>query len=156
MATMKTLRRNAAASALILITLPLAACGSSEPASVPGEMPDRGREFSAADKQAALALSIGNVQALSAETSAYDRSVLCSIALESVQSQLSEGGQLDPQMTAAVDQVRAVYNNRVQQLGKAEGKSAADIAADRQQRAEEIPEASERGQIAIGCLRAMT
>jgi len=119
-------------------------------------MADQAREFSEEDKQAALALSVGNVQALSAETSAYDRALSCSIALESVSTQLSESGQLDPAMVNAIDQVRTVYNNRVQQLGSAENKSTADIAAERMQRAEEIPEPRERGQIAIGCLRAMS
>ena len=119
-------------------------------------MADQAREFSEEDKQAALALSVGNVQALSAETSAYDRALSCSIALESVSAQLSESGQLDPAMVNAIDQVRTVYNNRVQQLGSAENKSTADIAAERMQRAEEIPEPRERGQIAIGCLRAMS
>jgi transposase-like protein len=143
--------------AIGLITMPLllASCGSGDTTPVPDAMPEQGREFSAEEKRAALALSIGNVQALSAETSAYDRSLLCSIALESVGMQLSQGGQLDPAVVDAVEQVRAVYNNRVQQLGSAEGKTVADIAADRQQRSEQIPEQSERGQIAIGCLRAM-
>jgi transposase-like protein len=118
-------------------------------------MLEQARKFSDEDKRAALALSVGNVQALSAEMSAYSRSLSCSIALESVYAQLSGGDQLGPAMVSAVEQVRTVYNNRVQQLGAAENKSTADIAADRQQRAEEMPEQRERGQIAIGCLRAM-
>lgn len=155
MAHTKNSRRSLAFVSLSFMTL-LASCGSAEPAPASGQMPDRAREFSQADKQAALALSIGNVQALSAETSAYDRSLLCSIALESIYTQLSESGQLDTAMVNAIDQVRTVYNNRVQQLGAAENKTTSEIAAEREQRAEEIPEQSERGQLAIGCLRAMT
>lgn len=150
------IRPQAPTIGLILVSLLLAACGSSESPPVARDMQEQAREFSAEDKAAALALSLGNVQALSAENSAYARSVSCSIALESVSSQLSEGGQLDTAMIDAIEQVRTVYDNRVQQLGSAEGKAAADIATDRQQRSEEIPESSERGQIAIGCLRAMT
>jgi hypothetical protein len=155
MAYPKNSRRSLAFVSLSFMTL-LASCGSADPAPAPGQMPDRAREFSQADKQAGLALSIGNVQALSAETSAYDRSLLCSIALESIYTQLSESGQLDTAMVNAIDQVRTVYNNRVQQLGAAENKTTSEIAAEREQRAEEIPEQSERGQLAIGCLRAMT
>lgn len=140
---------------LLFVPLLLAACGTDQSAPVPGEMLEQAHKFSDEDKRAALALSFGNVQALSAEMSAYSRSLSCSIALESVYAQLSGGGQLGPAMVSAVEQVRTVYNNRVQQLGAAENKSTADIAADRQQRAEEMPEQSERGQIAIGCLRAM-
>ena len=153
---LRTSRPHSLAISVIFVPLLLAACGSSEPAPVHREMADQAREFSEEDKQAALALSVGNVQALSAETSAYDRALSCSIALESVSTQLSESGQLDPAMVNAIDQVRTVYNNRVQQLGSAENKSTADIAAERLQRAEEIPEPRERGQIAIGCLRAMS
>ncbi|OBX19949.1 hypothetical protein A9995_05255 [Erythrobacter sp. QSSC1-22B] len=156
MAILRTSRRNAVATNLILITLPLAACGSNEVSPPPDKMAEQAREFSAQDKQAALALSIGSVSALSAETSAYDRSLSCSIALESVSSQLSKSGQLDTAMVNAIEQVRTIYNQRVQQLGSAENKSASDIADDRQQRSEEIPEPRERGQIAIGCLRAMS
>lgn len=143
------------AVALFLTPLLLAGCGSSDQAPSSGKAPELAREFGEEDKQAALALSIGSVQALSAETSAYARSLSCSIALESVSTQLAAGGQLDTEMVNAIEQVRTVYNNRVQQLGSAEGKSAAEIAADRVQRVEELPEQSERGQIAIGCLRAM-
>ena len=153
---LRTSRPRLPAILVMSVSLLLAACSSGEPAPAPGETPDRAREFSEEDKRAALALSIGNVQALSAETSAYDRAQTCSIALESVYAQLSESGQLDTAMINAIDQVRTVYNNQVQQLGSAENKSTADIAADRLQRAEEIPEPSERGQIAIGCLRAMS
>lgn len=151
---LRTSRPHPLAISVLLVPLLLAACGSSEPAPVPGEMADQAREFSEEDKQAALALSIGNVQALSTETSPYERALSCSIALESVYAQLSESGQLDTAMVNAIEQVRTMYNNRVQQLGSAENKSTADIAAERLQRAEEIPEPSERGQIAIGCLRA--
>ncbi|WP_454598021.1 hypothetical protein [Qipengyuania sp. SM2507] len=156
MAHLRKTRPIALKIGLIFVPLLLAACGTNESAPVPGKVPEQAREFSDEDKQAALALSIGNMQALSAETSAYDRSLACSIALESVNAQLSESGQLDTAMVRAIEQVRMVYNNRVLQLGAAEGKSTADIAADRRQRAEEISEQSERGQIAIGCLRAMT
>lgn len=141
---------------LLFVPLLLAACSTDESAPVPGEMPEQAREFSDEDKQAALALSVGNVQALSAEMSAYNRALSCSIALDSVHAQLSEGGQLDPAMLNAIEQVRTVYNNRVRQLGSAENMSLADIAADRLQRAEEMTEPSERGQVAIGCLRAMS
>lgn len=141
---------------LLFTPLMLAACGTDEPAPVPGEGPEQAREFSDEDKQAALALSVGNVRALSAEMSPYSRSLSCSIALDAVHAQLSEGGQLDPAMVNAIEQVRTVYDNRVQQLGSAENKTPADIAAERLQRVEEMTEPSERGQIAIGCLRAMS
>lgn len=152
---LRTLRPHPHAINVLLLPLLLVACGISEPAPVPGKMSDQAREFSDKDKEAALALSIGNVQALSAETSAYDRALSCSIALQSVYSQLSESGQLDTVTVNSIDQVRTAYDNRVQQLGSAENKSTADITADRVRRADEIPEPKERGQIAIGCLRAM-
>lgn len=156
MALIRTSRCHAAATSLFLMPMVLAACGSNEVPPPPSQMAEQAREFSAEDRQAALALSIGNVSALSAETSAYDRSLSCGIALETVYAQLAESGQLDTAMVKAIDQVRTIYNQRAQQLGSADNKSPAEIAADRQQRAEEIPEPSERGQIAIGCLRAMS
>lgn len=156
MAHLRKSRLLALKTGLLFVPLLLAACGTDEPAPVPREVLGHAREFSDEVKQAALALSVGNVRALSAEMSAYSRSLSCSIALDSVHAQLSEGGQLDPAMVNAIEQVRTVYNNRVQQLGSAENKSSADIAADRLQRAEEMTEPSERGQIAIGCLRAMS
>jgi hypothetical protein len=152
---LRNTRSPALKAALLPVALLLSACGSGEAAPTPGKIPEQAREFSAEDKKAALALSMGNVQALSAETSAYDRSLLCSIALESVQAQLSESGQLDTAMINAIDQVRTIYTTRVQQLGAAENKSGSEIAADHQQRVEELSQRSERGQIAIGCLRAM-
>lgn len=155
MVLLKNSRVNAFKITLLAVPLLLAACGSNEGAPAGEKMSEQGREFSEADKQAALALSIGNVRALSADTSGYDRSLSCSIALQSVYAQFSESGQLDTPMVKAVDQVRASYDQQVQELGSAENKSAAEIAADRQQRAEEISDQSERGQIAIGCLRAM-
>ncbi len=155
MAQSRNLRENVLSISLFCVPLLLIGCGAKEPAPVPGEKPEQGREFREEDKRAALALSLGSVQALSAETSAYERSLSCSIALESVSARLSDSGNLDPTMLLAIDQARTVYNNRVQQFGTAENKSSAEIAADRLQRAQEIPEQSERGQIAIGCLRAM-
>ena len=156
MAIFRTARRHKAKTSLLLLPLLLAACGSSEVSSPRGQMAEKAQEFSTEDKQAALALSIGNVSALSDRISAYDQSLSCSIALESVYAKLSENGQLDTAMLQTIEQVRTSYNQRVQQLGSADNKSPAEITADRQQRAEEIPEPSERGQIAIGCLRAMS
>ncbi len=156
MVHLRTSRPIARKVELLFAPLLLAGCGADTAAPVPSEKVGQARQFSDEDKRAAVALSVGSVQALSAETSAYIRSLSCSIALDSLYAQMSEGGQLDPAMLNAVEQVRTVYNSRVQQLGAAESKSSADIAADRQQRAEEIPEQRERGQIAIGCLRAMT
>ena len=156
MAIFRPARRNKAKTSLFLMPLLLVACGSSEGSSPPGQMPEEAREFSAQDKQAALALSLGNVSALSEQTSAYDRSLSCSIALESVYAQLSENGQLDTAVINAIEQVSTIYDQRVQQLGSADNKAPADIATDRLQRAEEIADPSVRGQIAIGCLRAMS
>lgn len=156
MAHLRKLRALAVKVGLLFVPMMLAACGTDEPAPVPGSMPEQAREFSDEDKQAALALSVGRVRALSAEMSAYSRSLSCSIALDAVHAQLSEGGQLDPAMVNAIEQVLTVYNNRVRELGSAENKSPADIAVDRLRRAEEMTQPSERGQIAIGCLRAMS
>lgn len=156
MAHLRKFRLLALKAGLLIVPLLLGACGTNETPPLPSEALEQAREASDADKQAALALSVGNVRALSAETSTYGRSLSCSIALESMLAQLSEGGQLDPAIISALKQVRTVYNNQVQQLGAAENKSSEDTASDRLRRAEEISEPSERGQIAIGCLRAMT
>lgn len=155
MAHQRSVQRNLLAIGTFCLSILLAGCGATEPAPVPGERPVEGREFSAEDKRAALALSLGNVSALSADATPYERSLSCSIALEAVYGQLAESGQLDSSMVSAIDQVRTIYDSRVRQLGSAANRSSAEIAADRLERAEEIPEPSERGQIAIGCLRAM-
>lgn len=153
---MTNLRVRAFPHGIILMPLALAACGSGDGAPVRGKISEQMREFGEDDKRVAQILSIGNAQTLPRETSAYDRSLSCSIALESVEARLSASGQLAPAITNTINQVSTVYDVRTRQLGAADSKSSAEIAADRLQRAEEMADQSEHGQIAIACLRAMT
>lgn len=156
MIDMKRLQSAGFTRAFILMPLLLAACGGGGDTQAREDVPKQARSFSADDKRAAASLSIGNVQSMSSEMTAYDRSLTCSIALGQVKEQLSGSGQLNTAIIDSINQVNMVYDNQVRQLGAADNKSAADIAADRTGRSEEMMEQSQQGQIAIGCLRAMT
>ncbi len=136
--------------------LALVACGSGDDLPTRDTVSEQTREFSADDKRVARLLSIGSTQKFSAKTSAYDRALSCSIALETVKARLSASGQMNPAIINTINQVSSVYDTRTQQLGAADGKSTAEIAAERLERTEEMADQGKDGQIAIGCLRAMT
>ena len=156
MSDLTDLRRGAILLGLVFMPLALAACGSGNTASVPSKMSQQTRQFGKEDKRVAELLSIGSAQTLARETSPYNRSLACSIALESVETQLSASGHLAPAITNSINQVSKVYDMQTRQLGTADGKSSAEVAVDRSKRAVEMAGQSEHGQIAIACLRAMT
>ena len=155
MIDMKRLQSAGFKRAFILMPLLLAACGGGGDTQAREDVPKEARSFSADDKRAAASLSIGNVQSVSSDMTAYDRSLTCSIALQQVKTRLSASGQLNTAIIDSINQVNMVYDNQVRQLGAADNKSSADIAADRTGRTEEMMEQSQQGQIAIGCLRAL-
>lgn len=130
----------------------LTACApETSPAPQPSQTP--AREFSAEDKRAAQALSIGNQAALTGAATAYDRALLCNIALDSLIEQLQERGALTTEQQRAFGEVQRLYERRLAQA--AGGKSQEELATDRTQAEEANPEPSTRAQIAIGCLRQL-
>lgn len=133
-------------------TLLLTACSpETTPASQPSQTPVR--EFSAEDKRAARALSIGNQAALTGAATAYDRALLCNIALDSLTEQLQERGALTTEQQRAFAEVQQLYERRLAQASG--GKSQEQLATDRTEAEEANPEPSTQAQIAIGCLRQL-
>jgi hypothetical protein len=115
------------------------------------------RVISSEERQAARALSLGNLGMMDATTAPYNRAMLCVIALEAVSQRIGQlGAPSDdaPNYTALINQSIARYTREVDAIGKREGKLPDQIARDRRQHEMQIPSLSARGQIAINCLRA--
>lgn len=139
--------------AALLLFAPLAGCSADQPA-IPSE-PEwtRPTQFSADDRRAAQALSIGNQETLASAATPYNQALLCSLALGSLNEQLQERGILDAAQQRAFAQMQALFDRQVRQRGG--GKTQAEIALDREQVATDTPDPSTRAQIAIGCLRRL-
>ncbi len=137
----------------VLTALLLAASCAPETATAPQAASVDTVEFDADDRRAAQALSIGNQAALTGAATAYDRALLCSIALDSLTEQLQERGALTAEQQRAFGEVRRLYERRLDQ--SAGSKTAEERSRDREQAEEANPEPSTRAQIAIGCLRQL-
>lgn len=113
------------------------------------------REFSAADKEAARALSISNTEIMANTESPYDQALLCRYGLAEVASLISETAGLSTQQEQGLRQVEALFDQRLRDLASANGKSAQDIEDDLAQTAEDNPDRATNMRIAMGCLERL-
>ena len=149
----------------------LVSCGAPESGAVPegmaegmrGDMPSAGnaqasaaaKEFSADDKRAAQALSVGAAQIQTGEGQAYDQSIACAEALAVVENHFagSDGG-----IAAQLETIRGArtrYEQRIEQQAAPLGKTGEEIANDRAAFVAKEEPLREQAQRAIGCLRAL-
>lgn len=142
---------------LILASLSLAACGSQDGAKLPGEVSENAPIFSAEDREAARALSIGTVSTMEDDaTGPYGQALLCAVALDAVISRLGEGEGGEIPQIATLKQAHVIYVQRANRLGRELGKSSLDIKTDGVERARKVPEMRDRAVTAIGCLRGLS
>jgi hypothetical protein len=116
------------------------------------------RAISDQERQAALALSLGNLGVMNETTSPYSRAMLCVIALEALSRRLEEidtGSADAPNYSEVLQRSIAIYSRQVRSIAVREGKLAQQVAQDRRQHEMQVPELSSRGQIAINCLRRL-
>lgn len=134
-----------------------ASCAPADSSSSdPGAGPERtleSTEIFEADKEIAKALSIGQSQLQSQESTPYGQALLCSVALESVVATLSERGKAGQPELAQIADAFEIYSRRADQSGKDLGKTDAEVARDRAGRAAQVPELRDRAVISIGCMR---
>ena len=141
-------------SCAVLIPCLLAACSSGEP---PSEATATGstREFSAEDKRAAEALSIGNSQEVTAAGSPYSRALLCRHGIAVLAANFETAPGLSQEQREAMEQASAYFDQQLRQLGSEENKSAAEITSDLEQTAEDNTDLAANARTAVACLQRL-
>lgn len=107
--------------------------------------------YTAEDKRIARLLSIGNRQDLLVG-SAYDKAQLCSVAIETIEDQMRKSDVLSAQQLRAVALARTAFDRQALALGRAEGKSADRVIADRRALIQDDLKRQERMQLSLSCL----
>ncbi len=141
--------------ALLIAPLLLTGCGTGEPAPLPGEREPSTQQFSAADKRAAQALSIGTEQVSQASSSPYEDSVNCSTALNVVVTHFVGEGSGDTPQINALRQLQSVYDRRVATFGVEIGRSDTEIETDLETRRAQERDLRDEARTAIGCARKL-
>lgn len=141
--------------ALALMPCLLAGCGPPSDGELAGESVNSPKVFSDDDKRTAKVLSIGSVQSISETGNPYAQALLCNVALTAIADELSAKGILVGDQVAIMSKAQEHYARIADELGTADGKSAKQIADDRQLEAEKNPDLAQLGQIGIGCLRKL-
>ncbi|MXP27953.1 hypothetical protein GRI58_03840 [Porphyrobacter algicida] len=155
--SLKIAVRSRAAPTAVILALLFIVVSCSEPAPVsPRESKiTKPINFTADDKRAAQALSLGNAAALKGGSNQYDQSLLCSISIESIMSKLRDTGTFSPQQLASVEKAKKIYDERASAAAKEQSKSRADISRDRAQLASKHQDEMERARLSIGCLKSL-
>ncbi len=137
------------------LALLLVACSSPEETTQtpPGEEP--ARQFSAAERAAAQALSIGNRGTMPEAASPYEQALACSQAIESITERFRQSGALTEQQMQAVDQAKALYDRRAQLLASQADRSADESPTDPRDAAQDSPAPREQALLAMGCLQEL-
>lgn len=130
----------------------LSACGQAPQTLLPGQFEPRSVPADAAQKQAARALSVGNVAVIAPSADPFQGALACAVAVENLAARLEKSQMLDEAQDAAVKRVARLYAKRSAALATG---SAAARDYDRAKRDEEIRQRESRlsAQTAIGCLR---
>lgn len=136
-----------------MFALAAAGCSPSVDSSTTKPEDVNARVFSAADKAAARALSVGDERGLAEFEDNSERAKACVDALASMQSKLGGSGNLNATQVRALAQARAYYANQV---------GPEPTEPDDQQFEEEEPEfvdeqsiSRNEGRTAIACLRRL-
>lgn len=113
------------------------------------------REFTDQEKRAARTLSISQLGTPPAAGSAYDKAILCSIALESLAVRFGDLEALNQEQVRALSLARNSYERQARALGNERGRSAEELRTDRQRVATENSDQGARLRTAIGCLQSL-
>lgn len=134
--------------AILLASCLLAACSDSQTTSSGSLDREGANEFSAADKQAAKVLSIGNEQALSESEGEGKLGETCSKAIADITEKLRLSGSLTNTQLDALMQAQAYYER---QAAKTQAPPSDLPTPDGVEEDEADPTADPR--VAIACLR---
>lgn len=138
-------------------TVVLAACAACSPRGAPIDtdaISTSAHQYSATDKAAARALSIGNRSGLADSSGPYDHALLCILAIQTISDRYRDSGALDPSMKAAMQGVSAIFEQRARQAAPS-GSEAGDL--DRRLRELDLkyPDETSRARMALGCAREL-
>ena len=103
--------------------------------------------FSAEDQRIARSLSLGNEAAVQGVAN-VDRSMACSVALDTLRERLFKETSLAPEVIQAFNQAQQIYADRA-----SAGLTSQDVAEARAAAEDAIPDEGDRARLAIGCLR---
>lgn len=144
--------RAGACTALILCFL-----GCSQAPDAPGitAAPAEPTSFTAEDKRAAQALSIGSGISLAGGVSPYDKALRCSLAFGELSARFENLGATADQQSRAMAQAKAMFDQRLERAAAQAGRTARQITADRAKLDAELPEGGERARMAIACIREL-
>ena len=109
------------------------------------------KQFSAEDKRAALALSIGQQSALVTAQSPYQRALLCVVSMDALSKRiLGATGLTEPQREALALAGRH-FEAQLRTVAKDAGKSDGNVKTDLEQTVRDHPDESENARVAIAC-----
>jgi hypothetical protein len=142
-----------------VICLPLLASLPScsrerNPVPSEGAAPLSPERFTAADRRAAQALSIGDRGALESE-GPYAQALLCNKALDAVATQLAGLQALNTEQLDQLEQAQAIFQRRLRQTAAQDGISPTQIERDLKAPAVEDAETADQGRIALACLQSL-
>ena len=140
----------ACAAGLMALTTACSSQGPTKPPIVQLEQ----KVFSAADKQAATALSIGNAVAVKSAGSPYDQALLCTAALQTLDQRFKNSSLLNSTQTAALRQIQTKYETQLSALGKAKNINQSAIR-DAIAQTVSTKEPAVLLQAAVSCLKQM-
>lgn len=127
----------------------LSGCSTSDPAPPSGNSGGAAR-FSAEDKRAARALSLGSGPDLGqVAQDPRQQALLCIAALGTIETRFGNTGAMSAEQTRALEQAKAVYRTKA---GLA-GRSPADVADALKKATRQSPDVMTSARRAIGCLR---
>lgn len=85
----------------------------------------------------------------------YERTLYCLIAIDWTRGRLDETGILTGEQQQAMNTILANYDRRLTSLAQRAGKDEAVMAADRTRVEEELDNPSQKGKVAVSCIRAL-
>lgn len=133
----------------------VAACSPNSPAPSSTSSEGQASEFSAADKAAARALSIGDERSLQNLDNSGERALACADAIEMLGVRLRETGGMTETQLSALDQARMFYARQVppglREASETRKDNEDTVAIEPQERADPAQQA----RIALACLRKL-
>jgi hypothetical protein len=143
-----------AARAVLGAALWASALSSCSDAELPVEPQphEETREFSEADKRAARALSVNNTEVMANAETPYAQALLCRHGIAQVADLAQETLLMSGEQEQALRQAEALFDQRLQDLASAEGKSAAEVQADLEQVSQDNQDRATNLRVAASCL----
>lgn len=114
-----------------------------------------GRQFGAAEKTVAKALSIGNHADLDRWQNPFDRAVRCVIAVASINALFDGGRSLPEEQARAIDRVLAFYRQDAAEHGREAGFSETEIEEKFRTAQDEFGSTPKDATVAIACLERL-